>query len=166
MMKFFRIFLAAGVTLSLGTYLIGLASAENDQQGDELPDYQVLADYEPPVMTRIHAADGGLMAEFATNRRLYLPIQSVPDLVKFAFISAEDKNFYTHFGLDPEGLARALVSNVKNIGSGRRPEGASTITQQVAKNFLLSSDATMERKIKEDILAMSIELAYSKDRIL
>ena len=166
MMKFFNFFLAAGVAVGFGVTPMGSAIAENEQQDDELPDYQVLADYEPPVMTRIHAADGGLMAEFATNRRLYLPIQSVPDLVKSAFISAEDKNFYSHFGLDPEGLARALVSNVKNIGSGRRPEGASTITQQVAKNFLLSSDATMERKIKEAILAMRIERAYSKDRIL
>lgn len=166
MMKFFNFFLAAGVAVGFGVTLMGSAIAENEQQDDELPDYQVLADYEPPVMTRIHAADGGLMAEFATNRRLYLPIQSVPDIVKSAFISAEDKNFYNHFGLDPEGLARALVSNVKNIGSGRRPEGASTITQQVAKNFLLSSDATMERKIKEAILAMRIERAYSKDRIL
>nr|WP_245256552.1 penicillin-binding protein 1A [Bartonella tamiae] len=142
------------------------AMAQNQSQDDDLPDYEVLENYEPPVMTRIHAADGGLMAEFATNRRLYLPIQSVPDLVKSAFISAEDKNFYNHFGLDPEGLARAVVSNVRNIGSGRRPEGASTITQQVAKNFLLSSDATIDRKVKEAVLAMRIERAYSKDHIL
>lgn len=148
--------------------IVGLAGATayvNDVSKD-LPDYEVLEKYEPPVMTRIHASDGGLMKEFATKRRLYLPIQAVPDRVKAAFISAEDKNFYEHFGLDPEGLARAVLNNIKNAGSGRRPEGASTITQQVAKNFLLSSDATLQRKVKEAILAMRIERAYSKDRIL
>nr|WP_244427552.1 penicillin-binding protein 1A [Bartonella vinsonii] len=131
-----------------------------------LPDYEVLSLYEPPVMTRVHASDGSLMAEFATKRRLYLPIQSIPKLLKDAFVSAEDKNFYHHFGLDPEGLSRALINNIRNIGSGKRPEGASTITQQVAKNFLLSSDATLERKLKEAILAMRIEKTYSKDHIL
>ncbi|WP_442879686.1 penicillin-binding protein 1A [Bartonella sp. CB189] len=131
-----------------------------------LPDYEVLSLYEPPVMTRIHASDGSLIAEFATKHRLYLPIQSIPKILKDAFISAEDKNFYHHFGLDPEGLSRALINNIRNIGSGKRPEGASTITQQVAKNFLLNSDATLERKLKEAILAMRIERTYSKDHIL
>ena len=132
----------------------------------ELPDYEVLAKYEPPVMTRVHAADGSLMAEFARERRLYVPIQSVPSRVKAAFVSAEDKTFYEHHGLDFGGLARAVLTNLKNAGSGRRPVGASTITQQVAKNFLLSSNQTYDRKIKEAILAMRIEQAYSKDRIL
>ncbi|MBA8838588.1 penicillin-binding protein 1A [Ochrobactrum sp. RH2CCR150] len=132
----------------------------------DLPDYEVLAKYEPPVMTRVHASDGSLMAEFARERRMYLPIQAVPNRVKAAFISAEDKTFYEHHGLDFGGLARAVLTNVKNIGSGRRPMGASTITQQVAKNFLLSSTQTYDRKIREAILAMRIEQAYSKDRIL
>ncbi|KAB0573226.1 penicillin-binding protein 1A [Brucella pituitosa] len=132
----------------------------------ELPDYEVLAKYEPPVMTRVHASDGSLMSEFARERRMYLPIQAVPNRVKAAFISAEDKTFYEHHGLDFGGLARAVLTNVKNMGSGRRPVGASTITQQVAKNFLLSSNQTYDRKIKEAILAMRIEQAYSKDRIL
>lgn len=132
----------------------------------DLPDYEVLAKYEPPVMTRVHASDGSLMSEFARERRLYLPIQAVPNRVKAAFISAEDKTFYEHHGLDFGGLARAVVTNVKNMGSGRRPVGASTITQQVAKNFLLSSNQTYDRKIKEAILAMRIEQAYSKDHIL
>ncbi|UXM96387.1 penicillin-binding protein 1A [Bartonella sp. HY329] len=145
---------------------LGCATAYVNEVSDELPNYEVLEKYEPPVMTRVHAADGGLMAEFSNQRRLYLPIQAVPDRVKAAFISAEDKNFYNHFGLDPEGLARAVVNNMKNMGSGRRPEGASTITQQVAKNFLLNSDATMQRKVREAILAMRIEKAYSKDHIL
>jgi penicillin-binding protein 1A len=132
----------------------------------DLPDYEVLAKYEPPVMTRVHASDGSLMAEFARERRMYLPIQAVPNRVKAAFISAEDKTFYEHHGLDFGGLARAVLTNVKNMGSGRRPMGASTITQQVAKNFLLSSTQTYDRKIREAILAMRIEQAYSKDRIL
>jgi len=154
--------------LGLSGLIIALsaAAAYVNSTSQELPNYQVLEQYEPPVMTRLHAADGGLMAEFATNRRLYLPIAAVPDRVRQAFISAEDKNFAKHFGLDPEGLLRAVINNLQNIGSGRRPEGASTITQQVAKNFLLSSDPTLQRKVKEAILAMRIEKAYSKDRIL
>ncbi|MGB7285973.1 MAG: penicillin-binding protein 1A [Salaquimonas sp.] len=132
----------------------------------DLPDYEVLNAYEPPVTTRVHAGDGALMAEYARERRLYLPIQAIPALVKNAFISAEDKNFYSHSGIDPEGLARAVVSNVQNFGSGRRSAGGSTITQQVAKNFLLSNERTFDRKIKEAILALRIEQAYSKNRIL
>jgi penicillin-binding protein 1A len=133
---------------------------------EELPDYEVLAKYEPPVTTRVHASDGALMAEFARERRLYLPIQAVPDRVKAAFLSAEDKNFYNHPGVDVSGLARAVMTNLRNAGSDRRLVGASTITQQVAKNFLLSSDQTYKRKIKEMILSFRIEQAYSKDRIL
>ena len=131
----------------------------------DLPDYDVLAQYEPPVMTRIHAVDGSLVAEYARERRLYLPIQAIPNLIKAAFLSAEDKNFYQHGGIDLQGIARALVTNVRNRGSGRRLVGASTITQQVAKNFLLSNEVSYERKIKEALLAMRIEQAYSKDRI-
>lgn len=133
---------------------------------DGLPDYTALKNYEPPVMTRVHAADGSLMAEYANQRRLFLPIQAIPDRLKQAFIATEDKNFYTHIGVDPEGIARAVVRFAQNIGSGRRPEGASTITQQVAKNFLLTNDVKLERKIKEAILALRIEQAYTKDEIL
>ncbi|QRM55064.1 penicillin-binding protein 1A [Sinorhizobium sp. BG8] len=132
----------------------------------DLPDYEVLNSYAPPVTTRVHAGDGSLMAEYARERRLYLPIQAIPDRVKAAFLSAEDKNFYKHPGVDVSGLFRAIVTNVQNMGSGRRPVGASTITQQVAKNFLLSSDQTIDRKVKEAILSFRIEQAYSKDRIL
>ncbi len=121
----------------------------------DLPDYEVLAKYEPPVMTRVHASDGSLMAEFARERRLYIPIQAVPNRVKAAFVSAEDKTFYEHHGLDFAGLARAMLTNVKNMGSGRRPVGASTITQQVAKNFLLTSKQTYDRKIKEASAAIA-----------
>ncbi|AQX30720.1 penicillin-binding protein 1A [Bartonella schoenbuchensis R1] len=164
MMTFFR-YLLSSLT-ALGFCGVVVWTAMTSSQADELPDYEVLSLYEPPVMTRIHAADGRLMAEFATKHRLYLPIESIPNLLKEAFISAEDKNFYNHFGLDPEGLSRALINNIINIGSGRRPEGASTITQQVAKNFLLNSEATFERKLKEAILAIRIEKTYSKDHIL
>ncbi|VEJ45375.1 penicillin-binding protein 1A [Bartonella vinsonii] len=163
-MIFFRYLLSLVMTIGLGVTVIQGVIAKEPTSA--LPDYEVLSLYEPPVMTRVHASDGSLMAEFATKRRLYLPIQSIPKLLKDAFVSAEDKNFYHHFGLDPEGLSRALINNIRNIGSGKRPEGASTITQQVAKNFLLSSDATLERKFKEAILAMRIEKTYSKDHIL
>ncbi len=132
----------------------------------DLPDYDVLAQYEPPVMTRVHASNGQLVAEYARERRLYLPIEAVPDRVKAAFISAEDKNFYQHSGLDYYGIARALVQNAQALGKGQRLIGASTITQQVAKNFLLSSEQTVDRKAREAVLALRIEQAYSKDRIL
>ncbi|MDQ0453957.1 penicillin-binding protein 1A [Rhizobium paknamense] len=132
----------------------------------DLPDYEVLSRYAPPVTTRIHAGNGALIAEYAHERRLFLPIQAIPDRVKAAFLSAEDKNFYTHPGVDLYGLGRAILVNLQNFGSGRRPVGASTITQQVAKNFLLSADQTMDRKIKEAILSFRIEQAYSKDKIL
>jgi penicillin-binding protein 1A len=131
-----------------------------------LPDYSQLKDYEPPVMTRVHAADGSLLAEYAKERRLYLPIQAVPKLVIQAFLAAEDKNFYEHAGLDFSGLGRATLFYIQNYGSSRRPQGASTITQQVAKNFLLTNEVSVERKVKEALLALRIERTYSKDKIL
>jgi penicillin-binding protein 1A len=132
----------------------------------DLPDYSQLQAYEPPVMTRIHAADGALLGEYARERRLYLPIQAVPKLVTNAFLAAEDKNFYEHGGIDFTGMARAGLLYAQNYGSNRRPQGASTITQQVAKNFFFSSEVSFSRKIKEALLAMRIERAYSKDKIL
>jgi penicillin-binding protein 1A len=134
--------------------------------GRGLPDYKQLADYEPPVMTRVHAGDGRLLAEYAEQKRVFVPQAAMPRRVVRAFLSAEDKNFYYHPGVDPMGIARAIVTNIKNIASGRRLVGASTITQQVAKNFLLSADVTIERKVKEAILAFRIERALEKDRIL
>jgi len=128
----------------------------------DLPDHAALANYEPPVMTRVHAADGSLLAEYARERRLYLPIQAMPKVVVAAFLSAEDKNFYKHGGIDPEGIVRAVLTNAR---SGKK-QGASTITQQVAKNFLLSAEQTYDRKIKEALIALRIEAAYSKDKIL
>jgi penicillin-binding protein 1A len=155
-----------GIVTMLGLLVAAAVGIYVGRLAKDLPDYEVLARYEPPVTTRVHASDGSLMGEFAREHRLYLPIQAIPDRVKAAFLSAEDKNFYTHPGIDILGLGRAMVTNFKNMGAGRRPVGASTITQQVAKNFLLSSDQTIERKIREMILAFRIEQAYSKDRIL
>ncbi|TCN28187.1 penicillin-binding protein 1A [Sinorhizobium americanum] len=151
-------FLLLGVAAAVAIYLGAITK--------DLPDYEVLAKYAPPVTTRFHAGNGALIAEYARERRLYLPIQAIPDRVKAAFISAEDKNFYKHPGVDVTGLARAIAVNIQNFGSGRRPVGASTITQQVAKNFLLTADQTIDRKIKEAILSFRIEQAYTKDRIL
>jgi penicillin-binding protein 1A len=133
----------------------------------DLPSYESLAKYEPPVMTRIHAHDGALIAEYARERRIFVPINTIPKQVIQAFLSAEDKRFYDHGGLDFVGIARAAVkfAQIKLMG-GRGLQGASTITQQVAKNFLLTSDRTFDRKLKEAILAIRIERAYSKDKIL
>ena len=129
----------------------------------DLPDYSQLKNYEPPVMTRVHAADGSLLAEYSRERRLYLPSAAIPARVKNAFIAAEDKNFYTHKGFDPEGILRA---GYVFLQGNKRVQGASTITQQVAKNFLLTADRTFERKIREILLSLRIESAYSKDKIL
>ena len=134
--------------------------------GQGLPDYKQLVDYEPSVMTRVHAGDGRLLAEYAEQKRVFVPFVAIPNLVVNAFLSAEDKNFYYHPGIDPMGIARAILTNIKNYTSGRKLVGASTITQQVAKNFLLSADVSLDRKIKEAILAFRIERALTKNRIL
>ncbi len=164
LLRFFGFLFATGVVLfvigaGVAGYLIWKVS-------EDLPEYAVLKEYEPPVMTRLHASDGTLLAEYATQRRLYLPIQAVPERVIQAFLSAEDKNFYSHIGIDFFGIARAVVTNIDNYRNGRRLVGASTITQQVAKNFLLTSDQTLERKLKEALLALRIEQAFTKDQIL
>lgn len=132
----------------------------------DLPDYSQLKEYKPPIVTRLYAGDGRLMAEFAQEQRVFMPIETMPDLVKNAFIAAEDKNFYHHGGVDFIAIARAALGNLKDLGSGRRPKGASTITQQVAKNFLLTNEVSYERKIKEAILAHRMERAMSKERLL
>ena len=153
---------AAGVVMFLAAsagagYLLWHASKD-------LPSYESLAQYEPPVMTRIHAHDGALIAEYARERRIFVPINTIPKMVTGAFLSAEDKRFYEHGGLDFISIGRAALKNIQN--PGRRPEGASTITQQVAKNFLLPNVQNYERKLKEAILAIRIERAYSKDKVL
>ena len=136
--------------------------------GRGLPEYAQLADYEPAVVTRVHAGDGRLMAEYATEKRVFVPLDAIPRRVVKAFLAAEDKNFYSHPGIDVFALARAVVQNVSRLVSNpnRRPIGASTITQQVARNFLLTDELSLDRKIKEAILAFRIEQALNKDRIL
>ena len=164
MLRFLGFLFAAGTIL----FVVGVAADAGLlwHFSKDLPDYSQLQDYEPPVMTRVHAADGSLVAEYARERRLYIPIQAVPKLVINAFLAAEDKNFYEHGGLDFTGIARAAFNYLQNYGSSRRPQGASTITQQVAKNFLLTNELSLSRKVKEALLALKIERTYSKDKIL
>jgi penicillin-binding protein 1A len=167
-MRFLVRFMGFLFTIGTVVFLVGVAAAAGLiwHYSKDLPDYSQLQNYEPPVMTRVHASDGALLAEYARERRLYLPIQAVPKLVINAFLAAEDKNFYEHGGIDYSGMARAALLFAQNLGSNRRPQGASTITQQVAKNFLLTNEVSFTRKIKEALLAMRIERAYSKDKIL
>jgi penicillin-binding protein 1A len=161
-LRFFGFLFSIGAIFFLiGTGVLGYFYWKYSQ---DLPEHAQLATYEPPVMTRVHATDGSLIAEYARERRLYLPIQAVPKLLISAFLSAEDKNFYRHAGIDPEGIVRAVVANLRS--GGGREQGASTITQQVAKNFLLTPERSYERKIREALIALRIEAAFSKDRIL
>ena len=159
-----------GFLFAVGTivFLVGIGTAAGLlwHYSKDLPDYSQLQNYEPSVMTRVHASDGSLVAEYARERRLFIPIQAVPKLVINAFIAAEDKNFYEHGGIDFTGIARAGMTYIQQYGSRRRPQGASTITQQVAKNFLLTNELSIQRKIKEALLALKIERTYSKDKIL
>ncbi|KAA5603847.1 penicillin-binding protein 1A [Roseospira marina] len=164
MLKLFRLFLSTMIVLGLvGMVSVGYVFYHYSR---DLPAYDHLKTYEPPITTRVYAADGRLMAEYAIEKRVYLPIDAIPKRVRNAFISAEDKSFYSHPGIDVQGVLRAVVTNLRNMSTGRRPEGASTITQQVAKNFLLTNEVSIERKIKEALLAFRIEQAYSKDYIL
>ena len=164
LVRFLGFLFAAGTVV----FLVGVAAVAGViwHFSKDLPDYTQLQNYEPPVMTRVHAADGSLLAEYAKERRLYLPIQAVPKLVINCFLAAEDKNFYEHGGIDYTGMLRAALFYAENYGTNRRPQGASTITQQVAKNFLLTNEVSFSRKIKEALLAMRIERTYSKDKIL
>ncbi len=158
--RFFSLVLIS-IMLGAGVVLFALW-----QYGRDLPDYRQLANYEPPIVTRVYGGNGQLIGEFADEKRVFVPIEVVPERVIQAFVAAEDKNFFVHPGIDVLGLGRALITNLRNIGSNRRPVGASTITQQVAKNFLLTSELSIERKIKEVILAFRIERAFTKPEIL
>ena len=157
LVKFSIIFLLVIVFFSLSTlwyFSIGL------------PDYKKLSNYQPPISSRVYSGDGRLIAEYAIQKRLFVPFNSIPETVVNAFLSAEDKNFFNHPGIDAKGILRASFNNIKNLSQNKRLEGASTITQQVAKNFLLTNEVSLKRKIKEAILAFRIERAYSKERIL
>ena len=132
----------------------------------DLPDYRQLRDYSPSVISRLYTGEGSLLAEFSIQKRIFVPVENIPEKVKFAFVSAEDKNFYKHKGVDLVSIFKASLVNIKNIYRGKRLVGASTITQQVAKNFLLTSEISMNRKIKEALLALRIERILSKNEIL
>lgn len=155
-------------SLLLTIFILGAIAAVLlfEHFSQDLPDYTQLARYEPPNVTRLYAADGKLLAEYATEKRVFVPLKAVPKRVIHAFIAAEDKNFYKHTGVDITGIARAVRDNVVNYGQGKSLVGGSTITQQVVKNFLLTSEKSFERKIKEAIIAMRISHVYSKDKIL
>jgi len=136
------------------------------EYGRDLPSHEHMVNYAPPIATRLHAADGGLIAEYATERRLFMPIEAIPQRVINPFLAAEDKGFYSHIGIDFVSLAGAVVNNVERFMSGRRLVGASTITQQVAKNFLAGSERRLERKIREAFIALRLEQDLSKGQIL
>ena len=133
---------------------------------NNIPDYKFLKNYKPPVSSKVYSGNGELVADFSQEKRIFVPINSIPKTVINAFLSAEDKNFFSHPGVDAKGVLRAVVNNIQNLLKSKRLEGASTITQQVAKNFLLSNEVSLNRKIKEAILAFRIERALTKERIL
>ena len=147
--------------LSLVTILIVLWTFSNS-----IPDYRFLKNYKPPVSSKMYSGNGELVADFSKEKRIFVPYEAIPKNVINSFLSAEDKNFFSHPGVDAKGVMRAIVNNIKNIMTSKRLEGASTITQQVAKNFLLTNEVSLNRKIKEAILAFRIERALSKERIL
>ena len=164
MNKFFRnifILIASFILLSAILTVSVLWTYSN-----ELPDYKFLKSYKPPVSSKVYSGNGDLVADFSQEKRVFVPFNSIPKNVINAFLSAEDKNFFKHPGVDAKGVIRAVINNISNILSSKRLEGASTITQQVAKNFLLTNEVSLNRKIKEAILAFRIERALSKERIL
>ncbi len=164
MIRFFGfLFSALSIAAIAGIASIALIFWVYDR---DLPDYDALSNYEPATLSRVYSGEGAVIAEFARERRIFTPIDEIPDVVKNAFISAEDKNFYLHTGVDGFGVIKAMVDNVRRAQTGQRLRGASTITQQVIKNFLLSEDSAVERKIKEFILSSRIEGALTKDQIL
>ncbi len=133
---------------------------------NKIPDYKFLKNYKPPVSSKVYSGDGVLVADFSKEKRIFVPYSSIPKNVIFSFLSAEDKNFFSHPGVDAKGVMRAIINNIHNVMTSKRLEGASTITQQVAKNFLLTNEVSINRKIKEAILAFRIERALSKERII
>jgi len=164
MNKFFRnifILITSFILLSAILIISVLWTYSND-----LPDYKFLKSYKPPVSSKVYSGNGDLVADFSQEKRVFVPFNSIPKNVINAFLSAEDKNFFKHPGVDAKGVIRAVINNISNILSSKRLEGASTITQQVAKNFLLTNEVSLNRKIKEAILAFRIERALSKERIL
>ena len=164
MFSHFKILVKTLFVIVLGIFFLLFSALWYFSSG--LPDYKKLENYEPPVSSRVYASNGDLIAEYAIEKRFFVPYNAIPKPIINAFLSAEDKNFFVHSGIDPQGIIRAIINNFNNIINDKRLEGASTITQQVAKNFLLTNDVSLKRKIKEAILAFRIEKAYSKEKIL
>ena len=133
---------------------------------NKLPDYKFLKNYKPPVSSKVYSGDGVLITDFSAEKRIFVPYNAIPKKIIYSFLSSEDKNFFKHPGVDAKGVLRAVKNNIFNLIRSNRLEGASTITQQVAKNFLLSNEISLDRKIKEAILAFRIERALSKERTL
>ena len=156
----FILILSAGLFALISIVAVLWAFSSN------LPDYKFLKNYKPSVSSKVYSGEGELVSDFSTQKRIFVPYKAIPAKVVNSFLSAEDKNFFSHPGVDAKGVLRAVVNNISNIASSRRLEGASTITQQVAKNFLLTNEVSLNRKIKEAILAFRIERALSKERIL
>ena len=164
MSGYLKNFLIAFLGISLLLLIIILGILWNFS--NNIPDYKFLKNYKPPVSSKVYSGNGDLVADFSREKRIFVPYRSIPKNVINSFLSAEDKNFFSHPGVDAKGVIRAVINNVKNIMTSKRLEGASTITQQVAKNFLLTNEISLNRKIKEAILAFRIERALSKERIL
>ena len=164
MRKIANYFVKTGIIILIFIIIVAFSTLWYFSSG--LPDYKKLSTYQPPVSSRVYADNGKIIAEYAIEKRLFIPYESIPQKVINSFLSAEDKNFFSHPGIDAKGIIRATINNLKNIVNDKRLEGASTITQQVAKNFLLTNEVSLKRKIKEAILAFRIEKAYSKERIL
>ena len=164
MLKFLNFLLKFSIIFFIVILLFGFATLWYFSIG--LPDYKKLSNYQPPISSRVYSHDGKLIAEYALEKRLFVPYESIPKKVIDSFLSAEDKNFFSHPGVDAKGILRAVVKNITNMSQNKRLEGASTNTQQVAKNFLLTNEVSMKRKVKEAILAFRIERAYTKERIL
>ena len=158
--KIFILF--CSITLLLGLSILAILWAFSNN----LPDYKFLINYKPPVSSKVYSGEGELVSDFSSEKRIFVPYNAIPAKVVNAFLSAEDKNFFSHPGVDAKGVVRAIINNISNYLSSKRLEGASTITQQVAKNFLLTNEVSLSRKLKEAILAFRIERALSKERIL
>ncbi len=164
MSNFVKNIIIAFISISLVISILILAILWNFS--NNIPDYKFLKNYKPPVSSKVYAGNGDLVADFSKEKRIFVPYSSIPKNVINSFLSAEDKNFFSHPGVDAKGVLRATINNIKNIMTSKRLEGASTITQQVAKNFLLTNEVSINRKIKEAILAFRIERALSKERII
>ncbi|HJS44846.1 MAG TPA: penicillin-binding protein 1A [Rhizomicrobium sp.] len=161
LLKWLALAAAALVVVFIGLSAFWLITLTRD-----LPSVETLQDYAPPITTRVYAGNGTVLGEFAHERRIFVPATFIPKRVKQAFISAEDRNFYNHPGVDPSGILRVAIKDVFLLLEGRRPQGASTITQQVARNFLLNNELKMARKIREAILAVRIDATYPKEKVL